>query len=788
MTSLGQSPELTFLRQSPEMPFVGPRSYNTGEKLFGRKRETLELLDRLIAERIVLLYSPSGAGKTSLVQAGLVPALRDEDFTVPTVARVKFEVRKGLTEPVANHYVFALMLSLEEAIPREQQFSTTTLARMTLPEYLEQRWPTVGERGGWALIVDQFEEVLAIDPTDWPQKKEFFSQLGSALRSEERWALFSMREEYIAGLEPYRDLIPTQLHSDYRIDLLNYEQAQLAMRKTTELAGVVFEEDAARRLADDLRRVKVQRSETQFEEQLGPTVEPTVLQVVCWRLWSRLPSGKKKIEERDVLALGSVDSAIADYYAETMNGLGSRQRAVREWIGEELITQRGLRNQVLEEDAFQSGRLDAPALKLLEDSHLIRAERRRGVTWLELSHDRLVAPIQKSNTAWREEHLTTFQRQAALWENEDHPSHLELRGKTLADAERWAKEHKPELTEADKGLLRASRLARSQRITRVAIFLAPIALIVGIVAFEEYRAWFEAQPWGYVSNLFDQETHEASRANVDLVAIGRNVGERKDSDLTTWNTVPLASLVVSRKHLWISRAVRKDGTTYYRADDLRSLNGTTVNGRFLQYSHARELKNGDLISLAGVAVFRLLEAETSYVPLLKAGPRRDVPLPQGTWALLVDGASQKAVPLVSRHLFLSSTAGGGVSSSESQVEASVVELAPDADRGFAIINKSHSYSLFAMFKYEDRMYLSLQVPPGKAVRDKLDEMGRFLKVPGGAISGTEYFSKMSFCLGPPKNQKLAGFEGLAEIDSNDEPACSVGPFQIVIPVSEQSND
>jgi MoxR-like ATPase len=48
-------------------PYVGPRSLRYGECIYGRDREARKLLELLIAERIVLLYSPSGAGKTSLI-------------------------------------------------------------------------------------------------------------------------------------------------------------------------------------------------------------------------------------------------------------------------------------------------------------------------------------------------------------------------------------------------------------------------------------------------------------------------------------------------------------------------------------------------------------------------------------------------------------------------------------------------------------------------------------------------------------------------------------------------
>lgn len=47
-------------------PYPGPRSFQRGETLYGRERETAELLGLLIAECIVLLSFPCGAGQGAL--------------------------------------------------------------------------------------------------------------------------------------------------------------------------------------------------------------------------------------------------------------------------------------------------------------------------------------------------------------------------------------------------------------------------------------------------------------------------------------------------------------------------------------------------------------------------------------------------------------------------------------------------------------------------------------------------------------------------------------------------
>ena len=101
----------------------------------------------------------------------------------------------------------------------------------------------------------------------------------------------------------------------------------------------------------------------------------------------------------------------------------------------------------------ESQGLSNRAIRLLEDTHLIRAEKRLGATWFELSHDRLIQPVRKNNAAWFQEHLSLLQRQASLWEQQNRSDTLYLREHALEEAEQWAGEHPDELSEVDKEFL-----------------------------------------------------------------------------------------------------------------------------------------------------------------------------------------------------------------------------------------------------------------------------------------------------------------------------------------------
>jgi hypothetical protein len=279
----------------PDNPYVGPRSFAYGERLYGRDREVAELSDQIVAQRVVLLYSPSGAGKSSLLEASLRPQLERFDFRVMPTIRVGHEPPPEFDEfDVRNRYMLSTLLSLEEGKPKGRQLDRAELTEIAFAEYLQDyiRPPDESsdvDEGEPCLFFDQFEELFTLDPTDIEQKTAFLEEIGISLRNRGLWALFAMREDYIAQLDPYLHLLPRRMNSRYRLDLLGVDAARVAMRQPAEHRGVAFSPEAADHLIDDLRKVKVQRAGRVVEE-LGPYIEPVQLQVVCRQLWSSLSS------------------------------------------------------------------------------------------------------------------------------------------------------------------------------------------------------------------------------------------------------------------------------------------------------------------------------------------------------------------------------------------------------------------------------------------------------------------------------------------------------------------
>jgi WD40 repeat protein len=446
----------------------------------------------LIAERIVLLYSPSGAGKTSLLQASLIPALQAEGFRVLPVMRVNASLLGEAAQSHANRYSLSCILSLEEGLPEAQQTPLAELAGLSLGDYLDRYADLPGNGAPWhgdVLVFDQFEEVLTLDPADRTGKLAYFEQVGQALRNRSRWAVFSMREEFIAGLDPYLKPIPTRFDKSrrFRLELLGPDAAAQAMQRPARQAGVDFTDAAAARLVRDLGSIRVQQPDGSTLLAPGDTVEPVQLQVVCWRLWERLAPEDAVIDVDDIEAMGDVDTALRSYYADTVAAVaasaGVQERAIRDWVESHLITGQDIRGQVLQGVDASEG-LPNAAIWRLVDAHLLRAEQRRGATWFELAHDRLVGPVREDNAAWREATLSPLQRQALAWQHQGKPvdSHLLLARRALVDAQRWATAHPSQVSALDQEFLAAShRVQRQQDMRRRLIALAAIAATLLLV-------------------------------------------------------------------------------------------------------------------------------------------------------------------------------------------------------------------------------------------------------------------------------------------------------------------
>lgn len=94
-------------------PYIGPRPFDLADRhlYFGRSVEIRELLSLIMGHNIVLLYSPSGAGKTSLINTQILSISgEDSDLDTPEVwpvALVRGAVPKGIEmRRIRNIYVW----------------------------------------------------------------------------------------------------------------------------------------------------------------------------------------------------------------------------------------------------------------------------------------------------------------------------------------------------------------------------------------------------------------------------------------------------------------------------------------------------------------------------------------------------------------------------------------------------------------------------------------------------------------------------------------------------------
>ncbi len=426
-------------------PYVGPRPFDEEDKdlFFGRDAEANDLFSLIVAHPAVLVYAQSGAGKTSLLNAKIIPSLKREAYEVLPIARVQ-----GIdNETAANIYVFNTLKSWADG----QSAEPPELDQMSLAEFLRRRphvqkvrdvafrelddeqinvksqemveaqespeTPAIPE--SWELprfaVFDQFEELFTSYPRRWEQRRGFFEQVREALDQDYLLrVVFMMREDYIAELDPYVSLLPGNLRVRVRLERLSEKSALEAVVRPLKFTNRKFEDGVARTLVQNL--LKSSNGHGKFEQ----FVQAVQLQVVCQSLWQSLGPNDKIITMKHLEVCGDVNQALMRFYEKSIrkivgaNGLVDGDRRItegdlRQWFEKVLITPEKKRATVDRRVEKTGGMPNDTVIEPLEKLQLLKGEWRASARWYELSHDRFIEPIITSNQKWLTEQSATEQ-------------------------------------------------------------------------------------------------------------------------------------------------------------------------------------------------------------------------------------------------------------------------------------------------------------------------------------------------------------------------------------------
>ena len=513
----------TTVRTKELEPYVGPRPFKTEEReiFFGREREADELVSLITAHPVVLFYAQSGAGKTSLLNAALIPKLRDEEeFDVLTPLRVQGQITPGLKiDAKTNIYMLnALLGSGENQDPAK-------LAGMTFAEFLKARPPKQNKYGEPTLrvvIFDQFEELFTAYPEHWKERQAFFEQVRDAIDGNPKKGiegdpqlrvLFSMREDYIAEMDPYAPILPENLRTRYRLELMRERSALAAVKEPLKKMGASFAPGVAEQLVKDL--LKIPSRKAGDAPKMGQYIEPVQLQIVCQSLWQALGDGARVITQEHLKDYGDLNQVLLNFYERSIHEVDKATKEdeadLRTWLEDTFITAEGTRAPVTRGSEMTAGKPNL-IIELLAGQRLLKEEWRGTDTrWYELSHDRFIEPIRRSNEKWmaqqsraEQTHLL-LEAKARAWRQGGGEL---LAGDELAGAERLISS--PIKTSKElKALVHASRATAQQtRLKKLSIGLTVLAILFIFMAgltFFAYKQMVRA----------DRETEAAKQARAE---------------------------------------------------------------------------------------------------------------------------------------------------------------------------------------------------------------------------------------------------------------------------------
>ncbi|MCK6692293.1 MAG: hypothetical protein L6Q97_09340, partial [Thermoanaerobaculia bacterium] len=484
-------------------PGVQPFSTEQSALFKGRDEDTERLVSLIQQEKLCVLFGKSGYGKSSLLNAGIIPALQAESekghrHFLPV--SIRFYAASGSDDNLFKKFDFHSESALSKKYPSRHLESPA----LELPDTLWGRFKRrqIPPDTTIILLFDQFEEFFSY-PEE--QQVEFKKQLSELIYADfpdfidenesllnaadtafletkiDARAVFSIRKDRLADLDRLKDKLPAILHKRIELLPLSRQQARAALVEPAELDGdfesVKFTWSAA---ATD--RILDALSQDKSGQEIG--VEAFQLQILAEYIENRII--RNEIPDLDADGMPDVRpddlpsdlrNVYGEYYRRKINELPEARRAVaREIIEEDLVS--GEKEEDARRLSMDGVRLlsrpgaDAALLNELVDTFLLRREANTiGGYNYELSHDTLLKPVLD----WRDERRAENER-----------IEVERRGleqKARADeAERRLKEEE----KLKSAALKAKK--KADRNFRIAVSFSILAILAMVSAITQYLA------------------------------------------------------------------------------------------------------------------------------------------------------------------------------------------------------------------------------------------------------------------------------------------------------------
>jgi energy-coupling factor transporter ATP-binding protein EcfA2 len=229
----------------PPSPFVGLRPFDSDEALlfFGRREQTVELLQQLHHTHFIAVVGSSGCGKSSLVRAGLIPKLK-AGFLVEDLDGWRVAVMKPGDGPIRNLAAALLGAVSDGADEQEVERLVEKIEQFGAEAILMRLAPALYDSSNLLLLVDQFEEIFRFGvESGKPQQRaeaEDFVSIMLALAEQRRlpiYVVMTMRSDFLGDCDNFYGLPEAMNRSQYLAPRLTRQQRQQAIEGPIRLFG-----------------------------------------------------------------------------------------------------------------------------------------------------------------------------------------------------------------------------------------------------------------------------------------------------------------------------------------------------------------------------------------------------------------------------------------------------------------------------------------------------------------------------------------------------------------------